>query len=205
MGAAAWLLVFYWVVSGHKRVGAKEIPLASAEEWKDERRWKNRAGWKMKKRKTGAWPSAKGPCGPPPTPFAQLPGMFRTLGCWPSTVLVLSPCLHMPRYGCGPYTRGWRATDCRFEPGALVECRHGDGDGNWSHGTVTTSAEAIKVRVESSDGSGPNDESFNPHQVRRRGALPLRGYSCTHIACVCNSLELARRNARPPNSGKGRA
>ena len=65
--------------------------------------------------------------------------------------------------------------------------------------------EAIKVRVESSDGSGPNDESFHLHQVRRRGALPLRGYSCTHIACVCNSLELARRNARPPNSGKGRA
>ena len=47
MGVAAWLLVFLWVVSGHKRVGAKEIPLASAEEWKDE------------KRKDGAWPSAK--------------------------------------------------------------------------------------------------------------------------------------------------
>ena len=137
--------------------------------------------------------------------FARLPGTIGTLGCWPSAVLVLSPCLHMPWYGCGPYTRGWRATDCRFEPGALVECRHGDGDGNWSHGTVTTSATEIKVRAEGSDGSGPNDENFEPHQVRRRGALPLCGYRCAHIACVCTSAELARRNARPPNSGKGRA
>ena len=62
MGVAAWLLVFFWVMSGHKRVGAKEIPLShqetpvtydargrltSADEWKDE------------KRKNGAWPSAK--------------------------------------------------------------------------------------------------------------------------------------------------
>ena len=60
LGVAAWLLVFFWVVSGHKRVGAKEIPLASAKEWKDE------------KRKRGAWPSAKGPCGPPPTPVCSV-------------------------------------------------------------------------------------------------------------------------------------
>ena len=47
LGVAAWLLVFFWVVSGHKRVGGKNIPLASEDEWKDE------------KRKCGAWPSAK--------------------------------------------------------------------------------------------------------------------------------------------------
>ena len=77
LGVAAWLLVYFWVVSGHKRVGAKEIPLASAEEWRPSSSRStvgvsSRAGWKMKKRKTGAWPSAKGPCGPPPTPFCSV-------------------------------------------------------------------------------------------------------------------------------------